>query len=203
MEITVKDLIELLTLEDQKSPVYFGGLDFYRIKDRGGCVQIEFNQTVFKDEYSLVQIQNHTISYITAYDPQGNPEKFLVREQEFQPTDDCNLTGFEYLVFTENQPLVGFIFQLLFTNDQYYIKYVDNNDLPHVSGKGIVRAMLIALSRLVKKDIYSSTNMPSQKIYESEGLVPKMQAAWNKWKTELPNVEYLSDKGRFVFKYCS
>lgn len=46
MEITVKDLIDQLALSDPDLPVFFGGLDFYRVKDRGGCVRIEFNQSV-------------------------------------------------------------------------------------------------------------------------------------------------------------
>ena len=85
-------------MEDQESPVYFGGLDFYRVKDRGGCVQIEFNQTVNKDENSLVQISNHEITYITAYDRDGKPERFYVRDAERDPTTDCNLVGTEYTV---------------------------------------------------------------------------------------------------------
>ncbi len=60
MTITVGELIEQLLLEDKELTVYFGGLDFYRLKDRGGVLQIEFNQTVYKDENGKVIIENHT-----------------------------------------------------------------------------------------------------------------------------------------------
>ena len=59
MKITVKELIEQLKNEDQDSEVYFGGLDFFRLKDRGGVLQIEFNQTVYKDEQGNVVVENH------------------------------------------------------------------------------------------------------------------------------------------------
>jgi hypothetical protein len=44
VEITVAEFINMLKNEKQDLPLYFGGLDFYRLKDRGGCVQVEFNQ---------------------------------------------------------------------------------------------------------------------------------------------------------------
>jgi len=58
MKITVKHLIELLKVEDPDSELYFGGLDFYRLKDRGGVVQVEFSQTVYKDGDKVI-IENH------------------------------------------------------------------------------------------------------------------------------------------------
>lgn len=59
MKITVRELIEQLKVEDQDLEVYFGGLDFYRLKDRGGVLQVEFSQTVFLDDEGLVVVQNH------------------------------------------------------------------------------------------------------------------------------------------------
>jgi len=59
MKITVKELIEQLQKEDPDLEIYFGGLDFYRLKDRGGFLQIEFNQSVYKDEDGFVCIENH------------------------------------------------------------------------------------------------------------------------------------------------
>lgn len=203
MEITVKHLIELLSLEDQDSPVYFGGLDFYRIKDRGGMVQIEFNQSVDKDEYGLVWVTNHQINYITAYDRNRNREVFFVREEERQATNDCNFTGSLYTIFTKEKPQTGFVFELLLIDGQYYIKYVDNQGIPHVSGKGIYKAMLFALTSLIKGDIYSSTYLPHKKLYLSEGLVSEAEQAWKKWQKELSNVEHIVDEGRYVFRYHS
>ncbi|MFW0714432.1 hypothetical protein [Pedobacter sp. N23S346] len=59
MKITVGELIEQLKKEDQELEVSFGGLDFYRLKDRGGCLQFEFNQFVYKDDDGLVVVKNH------------------------------------------------------------------------------------------------------------------------------------------------
>ncbi len=59
MTITVKELIERLKIENPDSEVYFGGLDFYRLKDRGGVLQVEFNQSVYPDENGKIVIENH------------------------------------------------------------------------------------------------------------------------------------------------
>ena len=59
MKITVKELIQLLEKEDQDLEVFFGGLDFYRLKDRGAYLQIEFNQSVYLDDNDLVVVENH------------------------------------------------------------------------------------------------------------------------------------------------
>ncbi|WP_409416702.1 hypothetical protein [Flavobacterium sp. PS2] len=59
MEITVGELIEQLKIFDPELPVHFGGLDFYRTKNRGGCVQIEFSQTVYKDNDGKIIVENH------------------------------------------------------------------------------------------------------------------------------------------------
>jgi hypothetical protein len=62
MKITVKELIEQLKVEDQDLEICFGGLDFYRLKDRGGCLQIEFNQTVYLNDEGYVVVENHSKS---------------------------------------------------------------------------------------------------------------------------------------------
>jgi len=36
-----------------------GGLDFYRLKDREAHVQVEFNQTVYKNQQGKVVVENH------------------------------------------------------------------------------------------------------------------------------------------------
>lgn len=59
MKITVKELIEELKKENQDLEIYFGGLDFHRLKDRGSFLQIEFNQTVYSDENGNVIVENH------------------------------------------------------------------------------------------------------------------------------------------------
>ncbi len=46
MKLTVADLIEELKKEDQNATVIFGGgnLTLYRLKDRTGALQFEFNE---------------------------------------------------------------------------------------------------------------------------------------------------------------
>jgi hypothetical protein len=58
MAITVSLLIEMLKVEDPDKELYFGGLDFFRLKDRGEVVQVEFNQTVYEDGENVVVV-NH------------------------------------------------------------------------------------------------------------------------------------------------
>ena len=57
--ITVKELRDQLKLYDDNMELFFGGLDFYRLKDRGGCVQVEFDQTVYLNDQGLVVVENH------------------------------------------------------------------------------------------------------------------------------------------------
>lgn len=59
MRITVKELIEQLKVEDQNLEICFGGLDFLRLKDRGGCLQIEFSQSVYLNDEGYVVVENH------------------------------------------------------------------------------------------------------------------------------------------------
>lgn len=58
MRITVKQLIDDLKNYDQDLEVDFGGLDFLRLKDRGGFVHVEFNQSVYKDGDKVI-VENH------------------------------------------------------------------------------------------------------------------------------------------------
>ena len=59
MEITVKDLREQLLNYDGDLPLDFGGLEFYRLKNKGGFVHVEFNQTVYKNDEGKVIVENH------------------------------------------------------------------------------------------------------------------------------------------------
>ena len=52
--ITVAELIDRLKRERQDVEIYFSGLEFYRTKDRGGFVQIEFAQMAFEEHGRIV-----------------------------------------------------------------------------------------------------------------------------------------------------
>lgn len=60
-EISVGEFIDMLKKENQDLPLYFGGLDFYRLKDRGAHVQVEFNQTVSESKEGIVKIENNIL----------------------------------------------------------------------------------------------------------------------------------------------
>ncbi|MFW6046993.1 MAG: hypothetical protein ACOCP4_04320 [Candidatus Woesearchaeota archaeon] len=55
----IKDFIEELKKYDSDLVLNFSGLDFYRLKDRGDFVQVEFNQNVYKDKHGKVIIENN------------------------------------------------------------------------------------------------------------------------------------------------
>lgn len=65
-EIIESHTTDLGTLLDElqelprETRVYFGGLDFYRVKHQGpGIVQIEFNQSVFRTVEDLLVVVDH------------------------------------------------------------------------------------------------------------------------------------------------
>lgn len=54
---TVAEFIELLKRENQNSTLFFGGLKFYRLKDRGAnTLQVEFEQTVYPEDGKIIVI---------------------------------------------------------------------------------------------------------------------------------------------------
>lgn len=57
--ITVGALKKMLSAYPDDWDLYFGGLEFYRLKDRGNHVQVEFNETVYRDDQGRVVIENH------------------------------------------------------------------------------------------------------------------------------------------------
>jgi hypothetical protein len=61
MTLTIGELKEMIRLYDDDIEISFSGLDFYRLKMRGDkLVQVEFNQTVYKErETGNVIVENH------------------------------------------------------------------------------------------------------------------------------------------------
>jgi hypothetical protein len=57
--ITVKQLIDELSVYPDDMEIYFNGLDLYRLIEKGDKVVFEFNQTVFKDKSGKVIVENH------------------------------------------------------------------------------------------------------------------------------------------------
>lgn len=59
LTVTVGDMIRMLQAYNPDLPLDFGGLTFYRIKDRGAHVHVEFSQSVYQDEQGNVVVENH------------------------------------------------------------------------------------------------------------------------------------------------
>jgi hypothetical protein len=57
--ITVGDLKRMLNSYPDDRDLSFGGLEFYRLKDRGGYVQVEFSETVYRDDQGRMVVENH------------------------------------------------------------------------------------------------------------------------------------------------
>ncbi len=57
--VTVKELKEMFNAYEDHKELYFGGLYFYRLKDRGDHVQVEFSQTMSEDDNGKVSVTNH------------------------------------------------------------------------------------------------------------------------------------------------
>ena len=69
MKITVAHLIKELELSNPEDEISFGSGDFsfYRVKDRGGEVQIEFNEVEGRDYSLLPAHRNYVSNYDTNY----------------------------------------------------------------------------------------------------------------------------------------
>lgn len=58
-KMTVGEFKELLSGFNDDDLLDFSTLDFYRLKHRGTYVQVEFNQSVYRDEKGNVVVENH------------------------------------------------------------------------------------------------------------------------------------------------
>lgn len=58
--ITVGELKEHLAIYPDNYTIDFSGLEFYRLKQRGDThVQLEFNQSVYRNAEGRVVVENH------------------------------------------------------------------------------------------------------------------------------------------------
>jgi anti-sigma factor RsiW len=139
------------------------------------------------------------ITNIQALGRDGIEREFLVSEG---PIHENGYAGVRYTIRTADMsPFIGFTVDFLFLPNNRILQFMLlSNYIPEVSGKGIVKAMMKAVSQEFQRDIVSSTNIGT-KVSESEGRIPDMDIAWKKWFKELPNVGYLPDEDRFIYRY--
>jgi len=142
---------------------------------------------------------NIMITNIRAIDRVGNEQEFIVTQEKI---NEAGYDGIRYQVRTTSMSIyAGFFAVILFLPNNRILQYLlVNNDIPEVKGKGIIKALMKAVSKEFKQDILSSTNL-GHKISHSEGRVPDMDKAWKKWTYELSNVEYLPAEERFIYRY--
>lgn len=140
------------------------------------------------------------ITKIFATDRANNTLDYTVTQHSI---NEYGYSGIRYMVTRADIPAWKYfeVDTLEVSDTRLMIYMLLNHDHPELTSKGIVKAMLKALSVEFKKDIVSSTNNPALRIGDSEGRIEAMTEAWEKWAIELPNVEYLKEEDRFIFHY--
>jgi hypothetical protein len=139
---------------------------------------------------------------ITAIDSKGNSKKFDVTISGTEMIDDKKLTKYEIREPRE-KPSLSEYFDLQIvklSEDKQMVFMISNNDIASLSKKGIVKAMIMALSEELNCDIISSTNIESMKIDKREGRISTVTEFWKKWEKSMENVEFLEHENRFIYK---
>ena len=139
------------------------------------------------------------INFIEALDRNGNSAEFIVNEEVFTHKQ---FKGIEYKISKENSPFHPYFeFKILFIGqDRILVYMINNHHNDEFSGKGIVKAMIKAISESHTEVVVSSTNNEKLKIDETEGRIPQVSQFWNKWKTEMENVSYIEEEDRYIYK---
>lgn len=78
---------------------------------------------------------------------------------------------------------------------------IDNQDIPELSEKGIVKPMIEKLRTIHKKTIVSSTNIESLKVDDSEGRVQNVTQYWARWAIENSKIRYVKEEDRYYYDY--
>ncbi len=145
------------------------------------------------------------IEKIYAIDRNNNTNEFIVTQEPLLETglNGKEYTGIRYMISVPgSRPFRHFEFSIIDISDtRIMIFMILDNGIPEVSGKGITKAMIKALSVETKKDIVSSTNYSTHKLFYGEGRVKSADDAWKKWCDEIPNVSRIPEEGRYIFKY--
>lgn len=140
------------------------------------------------------------IDKIETVDKKGNKFSFEITEE---PLSIGKYNGIYYKIYEPNyKGWKYFVFQILFVdNSKILIYMIDNQNIPELSGKGIVKPMIEKLSTVHKKTIVSSTNIESLKVDCSEGRVPNVTQYWIKWSKENSKIRYVKEEDRFYYDY--
>lgn len=141
------------------------------------------------------------INKIETVDRKGNNFLFEIAEE---PLSIGKYNGIYYKIHEpkNSKGWKHFVFQILFIdNSRILIYMIDNQNIPELSGKGIVKSMIEKLSTVHKQTIVSSTNIDFLKVDGTEGRVPNVTQYWIKWSKKNSNIRYVKEEDRFYFNY--
>ena len=174
------------------TPVYISFEEMMKVFNQINNFQLDFAVAVKQFQRTPL------ITTLTGRDRTGQDHHFIVEQEQILHEK------FEEIEFRITQPGLPyhkhFIFSIVHLKDGRILIYrVDNNFAPELTGKGIVKAMITALSEKYKKIIVSSTNKDELKIDAAEGRVQDANNYWNKWLAELDNVSFIAGEDRFAF----
>lgn len=137
---------------------------------------------------------------ITTY-KENTEYNFKVLQEEFEIE---GYKGIYYKIMIPEWPNYDwkhFQMKIVFVYDNRILLYwLDNQNIPEVSNKGIIKKMMNAISSEFKKNIISSTN-DGVEIIKDEGRIPDVTKYWNKWVKENENVTYDKNDDRFIYGY--
>lgn len=140
------------------------------------------------------------IDKIETTDRKGNVFSFEITEE---PLTVGKYEGIYYNIHEPNyKGWKHFVFKILFLdNSRILIYMIDNQDIPELSEKGIVKPMIEKLRTIHKKTIVSSTNIESLKVDDSEGRVQNVTQYWARWAIENSKIRYVKEEDRYYYDY--
>ncbi len=140
------------------------------------------------------------ITSLTSFDRKNNQHNFGVLYKEIieKGFSDRTFFGVEFEIFRPDKPLNSFYFKILFVEERILVAMVLNNYHTEVSEKGIIRAMVSKLVTEYRLPVMSSTNLDNKKLFESEGRIPDMTAAWKAWELKNSHISYAEDEDRYI-----
>lgn len=78
---------------------------------------------------------------------------------------------------------------------------IDNQSIPELTNKGIIKSMIEKLRIFHKRTIVSSTNIESLKVDEAEGRIPNVTQYWMKWSIKNDKIRYVIEEDKFYYDY--
>lgn len=142
-----------------------------------------------------------TINSLISTDRSGTSYTFEITEEPFNVG---KYSGIYYKI--QDRGTRGwkhFVFKIAFLDSSRILIFlVDNQNIPELTGKGIVKAMIVLLSQFYNASIVSSTNNEALKIDEAEGRIPNVTSYWQKWCKTDSRANYNKSEDRFYY-LCS